>query len=104
LETDEKFRNRKWEDITIPALDENDESNFDYKYGVGFSTEYYQQRRASFEANNDIASWDAQYQNQPIEREGAVFTPDTMRYFNSALPDEDAGRKWAMCDPAFHTL
>ena len=101
LETDEKFRNRKWEDITIPALDENDESNFDYKYGVGFSTEYYQQRRASFEANNDIASWDAQYQNQPIEREGAVFTPDTMRYFNNALPDEDAGRKWAMCDPAF---
>ena len=101
LESDERFRSRKWEEITLPALNERDESNFDYKYGVGFSTEYYQQRRASFEANNDIASWDAQYQNSPIEREGAVFTPDTMRYYNGVLPDEAPLRIWAVCDPAF---
>lgn len=101
LESDERFRSRRWEEITIPALNERDESNFDYKYGVGFSTEYYQQRRASFEANNDIASWDAQYQNSPIEREGAVFTPDTMRYYNGVLPDEAPLRIWAVCDPAF---
>lgn len=101
LESDERFKNRRWEDITLPALNDKDESNFDYKYGVGFSTEYYQQRRASFEANNDIASWDAQYQNSPIEREGAVFTPDTMRYFNGELPDEEPLRVWAVCDPAF---
>ena len=101
LESDERFRSRRWEEITLPALNERDESNFDYKYGVGFSTEYYQQRRASFEANNDIASWDAQYQNSPIEREGAVFTPDTMRYYNGVLPDEAPLRIWAVCDPAF---
>ena len=101
LENDERFRSRKWEEISLPALNELDESNFDYKYGVGFSTEYYQQRRASFEANNDIASWDAQYQNSPIEREGAVFTPDTMRYYNGVLPDEAPLRIWAVCDPAF---
>jgi hypothetical protein len=101
LENDERFRSRKWEEITLPALNEQDESNFDYKYGVGFSTEYYHQRRASFEANNDIASWDAQYQNSPIEREGAVFTPDTMRYYNGVLPDEEPMRVWAVCDPAF---
>lgn len=101
LENDARFRSRKWEEITLPALNERDESNFDYKYGVGFSTEYYQQRRASFEANNDIASWDAQYQNSPIEREGAVFTPDTMRYYNGVLPDEAPLRIWAVCDPAF---
>ena len=101
LENDERFRSRKWEEISLPALNERDESNFDYKYGVGFSTEYYQQRRASFEANNDIASWDAQYQNSPIEREGAVFTPDTMRYYNGVLPDEAPLRIWAVCDPAF---
>lgn len=101
LETNEKFRNRKYEDIVLPALDENDRSNFEYKYGVGFSTEFYQQRRASFEANNDIASWEAQYQNNPIEREGAVFTPDTMRYYKGDLPDERPERIWAVCDPAF---
>lgn len=100
LETEDEFKNRKWEEITIPALDENDESNFDYKYGVGFSTDYYRQRRASFEANNDSASFLAQYQNMPIEREGTVFTPDTMRYFNGELPEEQI-RVWAVCDPAF---
>ena len=25
----------------LPALDENDESNFDYMYGVGFDTKYF---------------------------------------------------------------
>ena len=101
LENDEQFKNRKWEEITIPALDDKDESNFDYKYGVGFSTEYYRQRRASFEANNDSASFMAQYQNMPIEREATVFTPDTMRYFNGELPEEPPMRIWAVCDPAF---
>ena len=101
LASDERFKNRKWEDITIPALNEKDESNFDYKYGVGFSTEYYHQRRASFEGNNDLASWEAQYQNQPIEREATVFTPDTMRYYNGVLPEEEPLRIWAVCDPAF---
>lgn len=101
LASDERFKNRKWEDITIPALNDKDESNFDYKYGVGFSTEYYHQRRASFEGNNDLASWEAQYQNQPIEREATVFTPDTMRYYNGVLPEEEPLRVWAVCDPAF---
>ena len=27
--------------IVVPALDENDESNFDYAYGVGFNTQFY---------------------------------------------------------------
>ncbi len=31
--------------IVIPALDENDESNFDYAYGVGFSTKFYHEQR-----------------------------------------------------------
>lgn len=101
LETDDQFANRKWEEISIPALNDRDESNFDYKYGVGFSTDYYRQRRASFEANNDSASFLAQYQNSPIEREATVFTPDTMRYYNGVLPDEEPMRIWAVCDPAF---
>lgn len=85
----------------MPALDENDESNFDYLYGVGFSTEFYRNRRASFEHNNDMASWNAQYQGQPIERDGALFTPDGMRYYNGELPEGKPDRIFAAVDPAF---
>lgn len=101
LQNDERFRGRRFEIINLPALDENDESLFDYDYDVGFSTEYYKQRRASFERNNDMASWDAQYMGSPIEREGALFTPDTMRFYNGELPDCEPDRVFMAVDPAF---
>lgn len=97
----EKFKNRRVKIINIPALNENDESNFDYMYGVGFSTELYHQRRASFERNNDMASWLAQYMGEPIERDGAVFSPDDFRYFNGVLPDGDPDRIFTAIDPAW---
>lgn len=97
----EKFKNRRVKIINIPALNENDESNFDYMYGVGFSTEVYHQRRASFERNNDMASWLAQYMGEPIERDGAVFSPDDFRYFNGVLPDGDPDRIFTAIDPAW---
>ena len=58
--------------IVIPALDDNDESNFDYDYGVGFNTEFYRQQRDIM----DEASWKALYMNQPIEREGLLYFRD----------------------------
>lgn len=85
LQNEPKYKDRRFKVVNIPALDENDESNFDYACGVGFNTEFYQQRRASFERNNDTASWLAQYQGQPIERDGAVFTPEDLRYYNGEL-------------------
>ena len=97
----EKFKNRRVKIINIPALNENDESNFDYMYGVGFSTDMYHQRRASFERNNDMASWLAQYMGEPIERDGAVFSPDDFRYFNGVLPDGDPDRIYTAVDPAW---
>ncbi len=101
LENDEKFRGRRYKSINIPALNENDESNFDYAYGVGFSTEYYQQRRASFEFNNDMASWQAQYMGEPIERDGALFSPGEFRYYNGVLPEGEPDRIFMAVDPAF---
>lgn len=101
LQNDERFKNRRVKIINIPALDENDESNFDYDYGVGFNTEYYKQRRASFERNNDMASWLAQYQGEPIERDGALFTPDDFRYYNGVLPEGEPDRIFMAVDPAF---
>ena len=100
LNTSKHFKDHRWKVISIPALDENDESNFVYDYGVGFSTEYYRQRRASFEGNNDSASWFAQYQNTPIEREASIFNIDDFRYFEE-LPDVEPDRKFIVVDPAF---
>ena len=101
LENDEKYKDRRWKVVNTPALDEHDESNFEYDYGVGFSTEYYIQRRASFERNNDLASWLAQYMGEPIEREGAVFAPDQLRYYNGVLPEEEPDRIFMAVDPAW---
>ena len=48
-----------------------------------------------------MASWEAQYQQQPIEREGALFTPGDFRYYNGVLPEEMPDRIFMAVDPAF---
>lgn len=68
--------------IVLPALDENGESNFDYKYGVGFDTAYFEDMRA----NLDDVSWRCLFMNQPIEREGLLYHEDDLRRYY-ALPD-----------------
>ena len=79
--------------IVVPAMDENDESNFDYAYGVGFSTKFYREQRGIM----DDVSWRALYMNEPIEREGLVYSPDELRrYFE--LPKEDADAIIGICD------
>ena len=101
LENEPTFASRRFKVNNIPALNENDESNFDYKYGVGFDTDYYKQRRASFESNNDNASWLAQYQGQPIERSGLLFPPENIKTYNGVLPSDKPDRKYAYCDIAW---
>ena len=101
LENDPNYARRRFKIVNIPALDENDQSNFDYDYGVGFDTDFYHQRRASFAFNDDMASWLAQYQGEPIEREGTVFNPSSLRYFNGVLPDADPDRIFMAVDPAY---
>ena len=100
LENEAAYKNVRWAVLNTPALNQNDESNFDYDFGVGFTTEYFKQRRASFERNGDIASWSAQYQGEPIVREGMVFSPEEMRTYNGVLPSEP-DRTFFVCDPAY---
>ena len=79
--------------IVMPALDDNDESNFDYANGVGFSTRFYHDMRDTM----DDASWRALYMNQPIEREGLLYAEDELRrYFE--LPDGDPDGVISICD------
>ena len=100
LETDPSAKNVRYDRIIIPALNEADETNFDYDYGVGFSTEYWRMRRAKFEANNDLAGWFAQCQQTPIDRVNALFKPEDMNYYDY-LPEEEPLKVIAHCDCAF---
>lgn len=91
----------RYDVLKIPALDpETDESNFNYDYGVGYSTQYYRAIRSNFEENDDMAGWLAQYQQEPIERDGALFNSQHMNFYNGQLPDEEPLKVVSACDVA----
>lgn len=79
----------------IPALNENDESNFDYEIN-GFSTQYYRDMREKL--NN--AEWMAKFQQQPYVREGLLFPAEELMYSDGIIP-EGTWIVTALCDPAF---
>ena len=79
--------------INIPCYDENGESNFMYDYGKGFDKEYYQQ----LEMTEEPAIFAAKYLGEPVERDGLVFTKDTLSYYNE-LPSEKPDRIVAYAD------
>lgn len=93
-ENDPQYRFRR-----IPALDENDESNFDYEIN-GFSTAYYRDMREKL----DKAEWMAKFMQKPYVREGLLFPYNELRFFNGDFDEglENKERKViALCDPAF---
>lgn len=81
----------------IPALDNQDESNFDYPYGLGFSTEYYRDMRDSI----DNATWCAKYLGDPYVREGLLFPKDELNRYNGVLPDGSPDMVVSICDVAW---
>ena len=85
--------------IRLPALDENDESNFDYDYNVGFTTEYYREARRL----EDEVTWQCVYQQQPVERAGLLFPSDELKYTYEMpdLIDNPPDEVYAFCDVAF---
>ncbi len=79
--------------IVMSALDENDESNFDYGNSAGFTTQFYHEQRDIM----DDVSWRALYLNQPIEREGLLYAEDELRrYFE--LPEGTPDGIISICD------
>ena len=89
-EDDPRHRFRK-----IPALNENNESNFQYEIN-GFSTKYYIDMRDRL----DPAEWMAKFQQQPFVREGLTFPIEKLRFFDGTLPVGKC-RTIAICDAAF---
>lgn len=79
--------------IREAALDENDESRYDYPYGVGFTTEQFHLQRRIM----DEASWRALFMNEPIEREGQLYSPQDLRRY-MALPDGEPDTVLSVCD------
>lgn len=95
---EEQYRdNPRYRFRVIPALNEHGESNFNYKYGLGFDTAYYTDMKASI----DDATWTAKYMGNPYVREGLLFPADELRYYNGVLPDGDADRVLAVVDTAW---
>lgn len=80
----EEKDNPKYGFRKIPALNEKDESNFDYEIN-GFSTRYYHEMRDRL----DKAEWMAKFMQQPFVREGLLFPTDELQFFNGILPDGD---------------
>ena len=79
--------------LVFPAMNDRDESNFDYPYSLGFTTQMYRQQREIM----DEPSWRALYMNEPIEREGRLYDPEELRYY-FALPDVEPDSILAICD------
>lgn len=84
----------------IPALNENNESNFNYEV-KGFSTEYYLEMRDKLIKAGNEAEWMAKYQQAPYVREGILFPMDQLRFFNGILPIDHRFTLITVCDPAF---
>lgn len=81
----------------IPALDENNESNFVYKYNKGFSTKYYRNIKETLDSNE----WMAKYQGRPFKREGLILPEDQLIYYNGTLPGIQPDFVMAACDVAW---
>ena len=95
---EEQYRdNPRYRFRVIPALNDEGESNFMYKYDLGFTTEYYRDMRESI----DNCTWMAKYMGNPYVREGLLFPSEELRYYNGILPDGEPDRIMAVVDTAW---
>ena len=85
--------------IRIPGLDENDESNFNYKYGFAITTKMFHEDRDLM----DPVSFSCLIQQEPIEREGILFFENEFKKFDLSKYEQKEGyvRTVAFCDVAW---
>lgn len=75
--------------VSVPCWDEERRSNFEYDYGKGFNTRYYEE----MEVAEDPVIFSAKYLMKPIEREGRPFERDSLIYFDELPLDEKGNTK-----------
>lgn len=86
--------------VSLAALDENGQSNFEYEYGVGFSTKMFEEIRS---LTNQL-SWNALYMQRPMETEGLLFPVDSLKRFvfdEKEFWHNPPDEIFAFCDVAF---
>lgn len=85
--------------IRIPGLDENDESNFNYKYGYAITTEMFHEDRNLM----DPVSFSCLIQQNPIEREGLLFFENEFKKYDLSRYEKMEGyqRTVSACDVAW---
>jgi len=88
--------------VRIPGLNENDESNFNYKYGFAITTKMFHEDRDLM----DAVSFSCLIQQEPIEREGILFFEKEFKKFDLVgyLREEEKegyARTVASCDVAW---
>ena len=70
--------------MQLPALNEFGQSNFEYSYNVGFDTAHYQ----NLKTMADRVTWECVYMQNPIERDGLLFT-DLDKFLDIPLDPPD---------------
>lgn len=87
-------------ELRIPGLNENDESNFNYKYGYAITTEMFHEDRNLM----DPVSFNCLIQQNPIERAGLLFFEEEFKKFDLSTykrNEEEYQRTVAYCDVAW---
>lgn len=88
-----------WRAIEIPALDlVTDESNYEYEREGKkvFTTAYFREQRELLSAEQ----FESEFQQQPFEAKGLLFSKDELNYFFELPSDKDPDTVIAVCDTA----
>lgn len=83
--------------VKVPGLNENNESNFNYKYGFAITTEMFLEDKDLM----DTVSFECLIQQNPIERLGILFSEDEMNKFDEYSDTENFVRNIAAVDVAW---
>ena len=83
--------------IKIPGLNENGESNFNYGYGFAITTEMFLEDKDLM----DAVSFECLIQQNPIERDGILFSEEECRTFIEYKRDKEYQRTVASVDVAW---
>lgn len=90
----------KWKFIKRPAFNPvTMESNFMYKHPFEMDMEHWNNQRNL--PDMDDISFNCIYQQEPIERDGLLFSEDNMIYYNGILPEGEPDLVCSYCDVAW---